>query len=63
MLTLSRKKDQSIVIGDNITVMVCEIRGDKIRLGVEAPKEIQVDRYEVRQSKLRAQRAKEAQGQ
>ena len=39
MLVLSRKKDEKIIIGDNITVMVIEIRGDKVRLGIEAPKE------------------------
>ena len=38
MLVLSRKKDEKIIIGDNITVMVIEIRGDKVRLGIEAPK-------------------------
>jgi len=47
MLVLSRKKDEKIVIGDNITVMVIEIRGDKVRLGIEAPKEITVHRQEV----------------
>ena len=40
MLILSRKKNESIVINDNITVVVVEIRGDKVRLGIEAPKEI-----------------------
>ena len=38
MLVLSRKKNESIVINDDITVVVVEIRGDKVRLGVEAPK-------------------------
>ncbi len=47
MLVLSRKKDEKIVIGDNITVMLIEIRGDKVRLGIEAPKEITVHRQEV----------------
>ena len=47
MLVLSRKKDEKIIIGDNITVMVIEIRGDKVRLGIEAPKEITVHRQEV----------------
>lgn len=49
MLVLSRKKDERIIIGDNITVMVIEIRGDKVRLGIECPKEIRVDREEVRE--------------
>jgi len=47
MLVLSRKKDEKIIIGDNITVMVIEIRGDKVRLGIEAPKEVTVHRQEV----------------
>lgn len=47
MLVLSRKKDQSICIGTDIVVRVVEIRGDKVRLGIEAPKEIPVHRNEV----------------
>ena len=47
MLVLSRKKNESIVINDDITIVVVEIRGDKVRLGVEAPKEVPVHRNEV----------------
>ena len=47
MLVLSRKKNESIVIDDDITIVVVEIRGDKVRLGVEAPKEVPVHRREV----------------
>ena len=47
MLVLSRKKDEKIIIGDNITLMVIEIRGDKVRLGIEAPKDVTVHREEV----------------
>lgn len=47
MLVLSRKRDESIVINDNITVTVVDIRGNKVRLGIEAPKEIPVHRREV----------------
>lgn len=47
MLVLSRKKNESIVINDDITIVVVEIRGDKVRLGIEAPKEIPVHRREV----------------
>jgi carbon storage regulator len=47
MLVLSRKKNESIVINDEITIVVVEIRGDKVRLGVEAPKEVPVHRREV----------------
>ena len=47
MLVLSRKKDEKIVIGDKITIMVIEIRGDKVRLGIDAPKEVSVHRKEI----------------
>ena len=47
MLVLSRKKNESIVINNDITVVVVEIRGDKVRLGIEAPKEVPVHRREV----------------
>ncbi len=47
MLVLSRKKNESIVINDNISIVVVEIRGDKVRLGVEAPKDVTVHRREV----------------
>ena len=47
MLVLSRKRDESIIIGDNVVVTVVDIRGDKVRLGIEAPKEVPVHRREV----------------
>jgi carbon storage regulator len=47
MLVLSRKKNESIIINDHITVTVVEIRGDKVRLGIEAPKDVTVHRREV----------------
>lgn len=47
MLVLSRKKNESIVINGNVEVVIVEIRGDKVRLGVEAPKEYPVHRLEV----------------
>jgi carbon storage regulator len=47
MLVLSRKKNETIVINDSITVTVIEIRGDKVRLGIEAPKDVSVHRREV----------------
>jgi carbon storage regulator len=47
MLVLSRKSDESIVIDERITITVLEIRGNKIRLGIEAPKEIPVVREEL----------------
>ena len=50
MLVLSRKKGESIVIDDKITVTVVDIRGDKVRLGINAPTEIPVHRQEVHQA-------------
>jgi carbon storage regulator len=47
MLVLSRQRDESIVIGDNIVITIVDIRGDKVRLGIEAPTEIPVHRQEV----------------
>jgi carbon storage regulator len=47
MLVLSRKKNESIVINNDIVVTVVEIRGDKVRLGIVAPKEVPVHRQEV----------------
>ncbi len=47
MLVLSRKKDESVVIGGNVTITIVDIRGDKVRLGISAPKEVSVHRQEV----------------
>jgi carbon storage regulator len=47
MLVLSRKKNESIVINNDITITVVEIRGDKVRLGIVAPKDVPVHRQEV----------------
>lgn len=47
MLVLSRQRNESIIIGDNVVVTVVDIRGDKVRIGIQAPKEIPVHRQEV----------------
>lgn len=47
MLVLSRQRDETIMIGDDIEVTVVDIRGDKVRLGINAPKEVAVHRKEV----------------
>ncbi len=47
MLVLSRKTSESIVINNNITVTVIEVRGDKVRLACEAPRDIPINRKEV----------------
>jgi len=49
MLVLSRQRDESIVIGDSIVITIIDIRGDKVRLGIEAPIEVPVHRHEVYQ--------------
>ena len=55
MLVLSRKKDEKIMIGDDISLMVIEIRGDKVRLGIDAPKHVAVHREEVYEAIKREQ--------
>lgn len=59
MLVLSRKKDESIVIGDNVTVTIVEVRGDKVRLGIDAPIDVTVHRLEVAEAIARAAGQKE----
>lgn len=56
MLVLTRRKDQRIVIGDDIVVTVLEVKGDSVRLGVEAPRSVQVHREEVYRSLVEANR-------
>lgn len=60
MLVLSRKKNERIVINDEITIIVVDIRGDKVRLGVEAPKEVPVHRHEIYEA-LKKSAAEDAQ--
>jgi len=57
MLVLSRKKNESIVINDQIIIVVVEIRGDKVRLGIEAPKDVPVHRREVYEAIKNQQKA------
>ena len=59
MLVLSRKKNESIIIDQEIRITVVEIRGDKVRLGIEAPKEVPVHRSEIHEA-IRSERAAEA---
>jgi carbon storage regulator len=47
MLVLSRQRDESIMIGDNVVITIVDVRGDKVKLGIEAPIEIPVHRHEV----------------
>ena len=55
MLVLTRRLDQSLIIGKDIVVTVVSIRGDKVRLGVSAPSEVRVDRTEIREAKDRGE--------
>ena len=57
MLVLSRKKNESIIVDDNIVITVVEIRGDKVRLGIEAPREVSIHRSEVRDAITAAESA------
>ena len=57
MLVLSRQRDETIMIGDDIEVTVVDIRGDKVRLGINAPREISVHRKEVYDAIRRENRA------
>ena len=47
MLVLSRQRDESIMIGDKVVITIVDIRGDKVRLGIQAPEEVPVHRQEV----------------
>ena len=58
MLVLSRKKNESIIIDGNITITVVEVRGDKVRLGIEAPREVPIHRSEV-YAAIQSERAKD----
>ena len=47
MLVLSRKRDESIIIGDDIEIVIVDVRGDKVRLGINAPRAVSVHRKEI----------------
>ncbi len=47
MLILARKKDESIIINGNVEVMIVDVKGDKVRLGITAPPDVRVDRMEI----------------
>lgn len=57
MLVLSRTKGEAIVIGGDITVTVLEIRGDKVRVGIDAPRDVSVHRLEVSDKIANAERS------
>ncbi len=61
MLVLSRQKDESIIIGDDVEITIVDVRGDKVRLGINAPRSISVHRKEIYEAiqREKAQKAKE----
>lgn len=59
MLVLSRKRDESIMIGDNVEIVVVDVRGDKVRLGITAPKDVPVHRREIYDAIQKEKKAKE----
>ena len=59
MLVLSRRRDESIMIGEEITIKIVDVRGDKVRLGIDAPPSISVHREEVFQAVLNEQTPEE----
>jgi carbon storage regulator len=60
MLVLSRQKDESIMIGDEVEITIVDVRGDKVRLGITAPKSIPVHRREIYDAIQREKAQKEA---
>ncbi len=62
MLVLSRQRDESIIIGDDVEITIVDVRGDKVRLGITAPKHIAVHRREVYDAIQREKQAKEKEG-
>jgi carbon storage regulator len=63
MLVLSRQKDESIMIGDDIKITIVDVRGDKVRLGIEAPRKVSVHRIEVYEAIQREKEGKQAAGE
>lgn len=47
MLVLSRQKDESIMVGDEVEIVIVDVRGDKVRLGINAPRMVKVHRKEI----------------
>ncbi len=63
MLVLSRQKDESIMIGDDVEITIVDVRGDKVRLGITAPRDIPVHRLEVYEAIQREKSEKKAEQQ
>ena len=65
MLILSRLKDESIIIGDDVEITIVDVRGDKVRLGINAPRSISVHRKEIYEAiqREKAEKAKAAEAE
>jgi carbon storage regulator len=61
MLVLSRQRDESIMIGDDVEITIVDVRGDKVRLGITAPKSVAVHRREIYDA-IQREKAEKAQG-
>jgi len=61
MLVLSRQKDESIIIGDDVEITIVDVRGDKVRLGINAPRSTSVHRKEIYEAIQREKAEKAAQ--
>jgi carbon storage regulator len=60
MLVLTRQRNESLMIGDDIQITICDVRGDKVRLGITAPRQVPVHRKEVYEAiQLDSQRPRE----
>ena len=62
MLVLSRQRDESIMIGDDVEIVIVDVRGDKVRLGITAPKQIPVHRREIYDA-IQREKAQKAAGE
>jgi len=62
MLVLSRQRDESIMIGDDVEITIVDVRGDKVRLGITAPKHIPVHRREIYDA-IQREKAQKASGE
>ncbi len=62
MLVLSRQRDESIMIGDDVEITIVDVRGDKVRLGITAPKHIPVHRREIYDA-IQREKAQKAEGE
>ena len=61
VLVLSRQKDESIIIGDDVEITIVDVRGDKVRLGINAPRSISVHRKEIYEA-IQREKAEKAAG-